>query len=243
MEFEVVENCPLCGRQSELPTIYVTETKTTISKTGVDKIWYVVCECGLHYQNFMMTPESEREYYSKNEYRANLGRPNADDWSLRYETDRANRVLEYLDGKISPKKVLDIGCSAGMFLKEIQDKYKCEVMGIEPGNFREHSQSIGLNVLSDIKYLNGNQKFDLITTIHVLEHLTEPIPFLEKVREFMAVDSKLVVVIPELNYRFIHPIAYNEETLERTLNKSGFLVERIGRTRHPDLVMEAHLDT
>jgi 2-polyprenyl-3-methyl-5-hydroxy-6-metoxy-1,4-benzoquinol methylase len=239
MEFETVKNCPLCDRPSELPTIHGTETKTMISKTGIDKVWYVACECGLHYQSFMMTLESEREYYGKNKYRENLGRPKVDDWSIRYEIDRANRVLEYLDGKISPKKVLDIGCSAGAFLKKIQDKYKCEVMGIEPGDFREYSRSIGLNVLSDIKYLNGNQKFDFITMIHLIEHLTEPIPLLEKVREFMTVDGKLVVVIPELNYRFVHPIAYTEETLERTLNKSGFLVERIGRTRHPDLVMEA----
>lgn len=239
MEFEQTENCPLCDKPSELPSIHVLETNTMTLATGIDVIRYVACECGLHYQSFMLTPESLEEYYSDNRYRENLGRPTVDDFSLRYERDRANRVLEYLDGKINPRKVLDIGSSAGAFLNVIQNKYKCEVMGIEPGDFREYSRSIGLNVLSDIKYLNGNQKFDLITMIHLLEHLLEPVLFLEKIREFMTQDSKLAVVIPELSYRFTHPMAYNDETLERTLNRAGFVVERIGRA-YLDIVAECH---
>jgi ubiquinone/menaquinone biosynthesis C-methylase UbiE len=75
-----------------------------------------------------------------------------DDWFQRNkdklgERDLASDAIEAI--KITPEKVLEIGCANGWRLKKLQEKYECMVWGLEPSaEARREAQIGGLNVYS-----------------------------------------------------------------------------------------------
>lgn len=222
MEFYVVRNCPLCDKTNNIFHVVVLG----------NGLHYRSCECGLFFHLWAMTPDSLAEYY-KHQYRSDKGTPEVAKENIDEETEKADEIVQFLDGNVKPRNILDIGSSTGILLKKLQDVYKCSGMGVEPGNnFREYSQNLGLNVLSKIDDVGGNHKFDLITIIHVLEHCVEPMMFLEKVRELMADNGKLIVEVPLLMYAIEHPILFTEETLKIMLDKAGFAIDRLVVDKH-----------
>jgi len=254
MKFRMVERCPLCDRDNSHHSYYGTlELREIFRKFGYDELLYVICECGLIFQWWAMTPETLAEYY-KNIYRKMLGKStaNTDNGDIKRGIKRAKTIVKFLDESSSdesPNNVLDIGCAAGYLLVKLRDTYKCEVTGIEPDdNYREYSQGLGLNVLSNLESLNGNQKFDLITATHVLEHFIEPMPFLEKVRGLMSEGGKLILEVPLMSPRLSHPIVFTEETFRKMLHKAGFGIDRLIVGKHrlvmgENLVAKAYIDT
>lgn len=217
LTFGVMRECPLCERTNCVFQVVVLG----------EGLHYRSCECGLFFQLWAMLPEALAEYY-KFQYRNDKGTPSPAKENIQEEIARADSIVQFLDGNVEPRYALDIGSSTGFLLKKLRDVYGCQVMGIEPGdNFREYSRGLGLNVLNDIEHLDGNQKFDLITVIHVLEHWVEPMKLLEKVRGLLADNGKLIVEVPFLMYAIEHPILFTKETFRAMLNKAGFVIDRL----------------
>ncbi|MBI5569135.1 MAG: class I SAM-dependent methyltransferase [Desulfomonile tiedjei] len=118
--------------------------------------------------------------------------------------DRSARILSRLQEEVRiPKegRLLDAGCGNGSLLRissrvfpqwrltglEQNDRWRGEVEEI-PGVERFHCESI--------EALQG--PFDLITLIHTLEHVCDPVPFLEKLARKLAPDGLLLVQVPDL---------------------------------------------
>lgn len=239
MRFRMLDECPLCGKQCYRYQLTLMPDAHTIQVTEIDEIHYVICECGLIFQQWPMTPKTLLGYY-KSQYREIIGTSKVTDRNIKEETIRAKNILEFTYD--TPSNVLDIGSSTGILLKKLRGVYECQVTGIEPGDkFRAYSQNLGLNVLESIDYLNGNHKYDLITIIHVLEHFIEPMALLEKVRGFMAENGILIIEVPLMDYRLAHPIVFTEETFRKMLHRAGFKIDWI--VIDENLIAEAHLDT
>lgn len=238
MDFKVATNCPLCD-------MTWNHYHAIVPGKGLH---YRACECGLYHHLWAMTEETLAEYY-KNDYRSKKGSPEVTDFNVEEENVRADKIVRFIGAEINPRNALDIGCSTGMLMKRLQDLHRCKVTGVEPGdNFREYCRSLGLNVLSNIDCLNGNPKYDLITMIHVLEHLVEPMPFLEKVRGLMTEGGKLIVEVPVLMYTMDHPLMFTEETLRLMLDKAGFEIRKLemgvfSLSDNISMIAEAYLDT
>lgn len=230
MIFRTAQKCPLCeSPRFEYKICFPSQPKE-FRLTGVDEIIYALCGCGLIYHWLPMTDETAAEYY-KGQYRETLGTSEVRRKNIEEEIIKATKILKLIDGV--PSSVLDIGCSTGILLDKLRRAYKCNVMGIEPSDaFREYGHKLGLNVLGKIDDLNGNQKFDLITAIHVLEHIIEPVAFLEKVREFIAEGGKLIAEVPLLHQGLPHPIVFTEKTFRAMLNKAGFAIDRLVVDNH-----------
>ena len=248
MIFRMVEHCPLCGRNNSHHNYYGTlEMRDTIREFGIDELTFVICECGLIFQWWAMTPETLAEYY-KHTYRKILGKSETASRDTKIETERAKKIIQFLDD-YCPNNVLDIGSATGTVLVKLQNVYGCKVAGIEPDdNYREYSQSLGLNVLSKIEFLGGNQKFDLITATHVLEHFIEPMAFLEKIRDLVSEGGKLILEVPLMSCRLSHPVVFTEETLRMMLNRAGFGIRKTLMRKgivldSQNLMVEAYLDT
>jgi len=105
----------------------------------------------------------------------------------------------------------------------MQEKYGCEVQGVEPEiKFREYGKIQGLNIepyIEDIK----DKDFDFVSILNTLEHFLDFKGLLRQVNERMVKGGWLVIEVPIQNqYRFSHPVVFNKFTLAEALRQTGF---------------------
>jgi 2-polyprenyl-3-methyl-5-hydroxy-6-metoxy-1,4-benzoquinol methylase len=134
-------------------------------------------------------------------------------------------------GSIKVKgKLLDVGCGNGAFLKafskintnwdlygfDLNDIHKSEILSIK------NVKSFFCKDLKDI-----NEKFDLISLVHVLEHIPNPIKFLDDVRKLLTPNGKLLIQVPDWSQNvFILLVAdhcshFDQRTLYKVVLESG----------------------
>ncbi|MCT8339345.1 class I SAM-dependent methyltransferase [Flavobacteriaceae bacterium TK19130] len=109
--------------------------------------------------------------------------------------------------KSSSKKILDIGAGTGDFLVEARNR-GWNVLGIEPNiNARQLAEKKSLRLIDDVENIE-NQKFDVITLWHVLEHLPNLESQIEKLEALLKPNGILVVAVP--NFRSYDAVYYKE---------------------------------
>ena len=75
--------------------------------------------------------------------------------------------------KMTPGKILDIGCGYGWILSSLNNKWK--KFGIEKSKLASSKASKYCKIISnDFNKFKTNKKFDVVLMIHVIEHLKEP---------------------------------------------------------------------
>ena len=95
-------------------------------------------------------------------------------------------------------QILDYGCGTGDFLLKMQ-KLNWEVSGIEPNDAaRNLAQKKCGNVQSSLHDLK-NQKFDVITLWHVLEHIPDFEGKLDEFKKLLKPNGLLIIAVP--NYK------------------------------------------
>lgn len=146
---------------------------------------------------------------------------------------RSEAVLKYLHSMINLKDngyAIDIGCGVGNMLKSMAKT--CPTMklfGLEP-NAHKQSELENINNVVEI-YTELNQlqtTFDLITMVHVLEHIDAPAEMLKRLKSCMAPDGYLLIAVPDYTtnpFDLIiadHASHFSVETLSYLLFQSGF---------------------
>lgn len=103
-------------------------------------------------------------------------------------------ISQYSKGKTA----LDIGCGTGEFIQRGLD-FGWKIDGIE---LSSNARSIALaktktNIKQDIfdPYFE-NSKYDVITLWHVLEHLSDPVIYLNKFKEILNPNGIIVIAVP-----------------------------------------------
>ncbi|MCA9002283.1 MAG: class I SAM-dependent methyltransferase, partial [Planctomycetes bacterium] len=97
-----------------------------------------------------------------------------------YHDDLVDEWVE--DFQLRGKRIVEIGCGEGMFLERLQ-KYGNHCIGFEPGPDAERARSRGIEAYAE--YFQGSRLFDLkadaLICRHVIEHLANPLDFLEDI--------------------------------------------------------------
>jgi 2-polyprenyl-3-methyl-5-hydroxy-6-metoxy-1,4-benzoquinol methylase len=144
-------------------------------------------------------------------------------------------------------RLLDVGCGSGIYLHAFQ-KLGWEAYGVEisPGVAERARKTFGLNVitseLEEARFPDGY--FDVVTLIHVMEHLRHPVRTLQEVRRILTADGIAVVALPNLRSlaRLLfrahwfhwdvprHLYHYSPTSLRRLLAKVGGI--RLVRVNH-----------
>ena len=119
-----------------------------------------------------------------------------------------NKVEHFCNYFLTSKsKILDIGCGFGDQLSHFKDKGHI-TRGIEPGKRRaEFAKTVyGLDIInidlesiSDAKEMIG-EKYDLIYMNHVFEHLANPIGLLKSLKNYLKVNGKIFIAIPNFHF-------------------------------------------
>lgn len=222
-----VERCPLCSdTRSELFDRRAFRGKPVTNRTCAN--------CGLVFQSPRMSDEELATFY-RQEYRQLYQgdrEPAAKDLALqRLRAQALSDFIKLSDAR--PTIHLDIGCSAGLLLERFRDDFGCQPTGIEPGDaYRAYAQRRGLDVFASPDELQPvvTNRFDLVSLIHVLEHLPDPVTYLTDLRlKFMTADGWLLVEVPNLYahdcFEIAHLTSYSPHTLQQTIEKAGFTIQ------------------
>jgi len=226
--FENVWFCPICKSQADHHHFF----RRSASKWWQDNkiiplaITYAICDqCGAIFLWDRLNDDAANDYYMHGNYRRSVqGTPEITERVLTEQTRRVDALMPEMDFE-EVKCMLDVGASTGLFLKAMQDKYGCECYGIEPGeHFRNKSE---FKMFSDLSILNSPDwwdKFDLITIIHTLEHMNDPLSFLVRLHEFTSGHILIEVpnVLKESCFTVSHPICFTPDTLTLALNMTGW---------------------
>jgi len=96
----------------------------------------------------------------------------------------------------NPASILDVGCRTGDFLMHFDDNIRRE--GVELAQDYAHiAEERGLLIYNDfIENITFEKKYDIVSCLAILEHLTEPIKFLNTINELVDDKGLLVILIP-----------------------------------------------
>jgi 2-polyprenyl-3-methyl-5-hydroxy-6-metoxy-1,4-benzoquinol methylase len=195
--------CPICSSSA---TRLRFEGRTNRNPAD-GRVWVVYeCEhCAHGFINPQPSAATLKEYYSSS-YEAydDQHGAEADDAEV---IARAKAAGEFRHIPIpAGKKILDFGCGGGFFLR-ICRELGAQVQGIEPSPFgaeitRKQNIPVFEGSLDDFLEQNGDQRFDVITSNHVLEHVPNPIQTLEGLRSLLAPGGVMTITVPNATSAF-----------------------------------------
>ncbi len=237
-------NCPLCNSdKSQL----VYETVQFAGKTlGTLKTRLVMCdECDFVYNNPRPSREILATYYESDLNASGQIFRQAVDGG---PTDIIHRAhLDFLDSQnITPKKLLDVGCGRGFFLKRATTHYPmANMVGVEPSevalaNDDQEGMLVHHGTLEELAPQLG--QFDVICAFSVLEHVGHPLEFLNLLKTLLTPDGMLFLEVPESCYpaaglveffNFEHLGHFTSSTLRRILNAAGLEMTAIAENMRP----------
>jgi 2-polyprenyl-3-methyl-5-hydroxy-6-metoxy-1,4-benzoquinol methylase len=159
----------------------------------------------------------------------------------RYErptrSDDLPRRSEMLRPLVREKSWLDFGAGWGEVLRELADHAGPSV-AVEPSRLKRNSmQRDGIRAVKSVEEL-AEERFNIVTMFHVLEHLVDPAAAVDEVRTAMSDGATLVVEIPHARDALIslfrseefaaftywsqHLVLHTRESLAAVLGQAGF---------------------
>lgn len=146
------------------------------------------------------------------------------------------RRFDQLKDNINDKKILDFGCGNGGFLLKARESAR-SVFGLElDQGLNNYFKDQNLKVYSNLEQIED--KFDVITMFHVLEHIPKPIELLTSLKRLLNKGGKIIVEVPNANdalisiydskafqdftYWSCHLFLFNEDHLRDIINSAGF---------------------
>ncbi|MEP2240387.1 MAG: class I SAM-dependent methyltransferase [Maribacter sp.] len=119
-----------------------------------------------------------------------------------------NKKVQLIDKQNTNEKyLLDIGCGTGEFLNVAKNK-NWKTVGVELNDSaRKKAVDKELDIYKSLEDLN-NQKFDVITLWHVLEHLPDIENQIKKINLLLRENGTLIIAVP--NYKSYDAQYYKE---------------------------------
>lgn len=116
---------------------------------------------------------------------------------------RSKKILEYINNNLdllpSKGRMIDVGCGTGGFLSAFSSIFEdWELNGFEP-NVKTRSRLMEIHNVRDIYSARVEDLpgiFDLISVIHALEHIENPISFLQSLKNKIHKNGLLLIQVP-----------------------------------------------
>lgn len=149
---------------------------------------------------------------------------------------RSERLVDRLEQALdlsSTGHLLDVGCGNGALLRVFSDKFPSWTLaGNElTANTRAEVEAIrGVEALHVGPSLEVPGRFDLITLLHVLEHIENPVEFLEGLKGRFLPGGKLFIEVPGYQQNAFdlliadHCTHFTAESLAAILTRAGYMV-------------------
>ncbi|MFQ6677614.1 MAG: class I SAM-dependent methyltransferase [Fidelibacterota bacterium] len=189
-------NCPICKR--ELKNLFTTKDYL-VSKDNFDIMECPSCRLGI------TSPFPEKDiigsYYESDEYISHSDQTRSlfDGVYKMVRSIMLSKKRRLVESALGRKtgKLLDMGCGTGHFLNMMKSN-GWDVAGID-ASIKARTfvkNQFGISVNSQTEWLNSDEKYDIITCWHSLEHVHEPWIYLEKIRMQLNTNGVLIAALP-----------------------------------------------
>ena len=259
--------CPICGSE-ELSARF----RVAFPRFGPNSshVWPVDVEppvpywsidgcgnCGVHFANPMPAADELVRYYG--------GQQEPNEWEvIHYVEDTPGRSAGWsrFAEKLTrlnrgPGKLLEVGPAAGQLLRAARDQ-GWSVVGVEASPkfariVREHDIAVHQGILETF---DGEDQFDLIVLLDVLEHVHDPVADLARCNRLLKPNGRIVISTCDigsfaaryygLEWRQLvisHTFYWTKQSLKRALSRAGFDLVQVSSVRWsgPDPVQERRL--
>lgn len=236
--------CPACGSASMRTLFHGTDR---LFETTSKYFEVVECnECRLMRLFPQPTAGELNEYYPKNYWYA-PGKDTASQFEDFYRRLVLGDHVRFVEGTIASTTaagpLLDVGCGGGLFLRLLRERGH-KVMGLDFSLDAAHTAWSVNRVPAMCGTLSHAPlrpaSFSVISMFHVLEHLYDPVRYVEAAHSLLAPDGRLVVQVPNAaSWQFLlfgqnwngidiprHLVNFKEQDIVSLLNSCGFEVQR-----------------
>jgi len=243
-------NCKVCGSNGWINSVLFKKPDKYEEWVGIKDVrrrWRRCLGCGLwhHWRNYPLE-DLEKIYsdgYRNPEFRGETIRQALMNVFLLPDTKSENskRVDWFLKSIGQPETMLDIGSGLGVFPLKLREN-SIDVECVEQNN-----DSIEL-----LSYLNlpctkeiPDKKYDVISLVHVLEHIEEPVENLKILHRHLKPEGRLFVEVPDAvefeilypthdDFNSCHTHFYDIPSLCRTFHRAEFNVIDIHREHYEE---------
>ena len=228
-------NCLICNKD-DWDVIHTYDKPDKYEKwMGIEDVKrsWEKCSCGFH-QSRRNYPIADLQKIYTDGYRDIGFRHRSIDQAFQYvinlpkeESENEARVESFIED-FKDVFVLDIGSGLGVFPKRLKDNgYTIWCVELNRKSRWFINNKLNIQCLPDIPDYIG---FDVVTLIHVLEHIVDPVPFLEKIRNIADV---LYIEVPDAwefkhlkkghnEFSSDHVYFYDLPSLLKIINRAGF---------------------
>ncbi len=231
-----VQRCPVCSGYD----------RSAVERFS-DKTFFTCHQCGMRYLiSFSATRESYRNDYFFSEYKKQYGKTYLDDFD--HIRNLSSKRLHTLSKWTEGKRILDVGCAYGPFLKESARKgWIPEGIEIVEEAAAYVRTELGIPVLcASFEQAAVTGRYDAVTMWFVLEHFRNVGTVLEKVNRIVKYGGLFAFSTPNSSgitgksrrrvfYRQSpgdHFTIWNPRTAKKILRMYGFRVVKIRITGH-----------
>lgn len=190
--------------------------------------------CGLVARQADALPESAWQSLFTEDYALHATPPNAFD--LQRAAAYADWLLPMLRGE-SPRTALEVGCGNGALLGVVRERLDlAKACGLDPNPAaiavgQAQGLSLLVGTLEDAVWQAGPWAatgFDLVYSVNVIEHVSDPLAFLQSIHRQLDDDGRLLLVCPDGDLpssellMFDHVHSFTRRSLLLLLQAAGF---------------------
>jgi SAM-dependent methyltransferase len=241
--------CPICNERNST-VCYGAKLPVTFDEAAPPSPYsahYQInrcVDCGLSYSSPVMDDRGVSKLYEESS-ETNVS-PGEEDNVRRTMALYYQLAAPHLHGR---ERMLDIGCDMGFMLEAAKaDGFK-EVHGIEPvPAARRVAKTIPGAMITDKFFEDTDYRseyFDLITLIHVLDHLYDPRLVLQRARKTLRPGGLVVAVVHNVRsllglllgerfpiFNLYHHFFFDKSTLAELFRRQGYEVVKVVATRN-----------
>lgn len=233
--YNPASNCYLCG-SNEYEVIHR-------GVRGGEDVNVLKCSnCGLVRLNKFVTDADDKFYEKSGMWKSNNMASNIAQARIDAEDDDERRT-SFCKNYVKNKKVLDFGCGSGGFINKVKG-ITHHIAGVElEYDKRDYITNEGTICYGNIREIPSEERYDIITMFHVLEHLPDPIDILNQLKEHLEDGGKIIIEVPNADdallslydseefanftYWICHLYLYSNKTFADLMKKCGLRISMI----------------
>jgi len=226
--WKAVERCPVCDAPDYEPEF---------EKHGVPLVRCANCDLRFHTR----IPADPNDVYQASDYTVYTKEETDDHFNYRRERFGRERIelLEKHCGDLAEKSLLDVGCGEGYFLSVAKESCARCVGSEFSAHLRAFAhEKTGLTIYSEPLETFPDRDFDIITAFDVIEHIPEPLLFIQAATDLLSPGGHILIYTPNFDSFSVrvmrehssivdgteHVVLFNHTSLKKLGDRAGLQV-------------------